>query len=312
MAVPSPELTALAEQRLADARSIAAYQLPELPDTEAAEVYERIEAAERQVASPDRTKAGYEYGVAQVADQPQVALGTSPVLLSTEHATDQRRFNPQTNERERKDGDWGVGGLARVLHEDTGATYATLLGRQTGDANNDPEHPFKDLLGSLIISEKPSLIAPLHSVGTGKVSDLTDKKAFDVFIGIGEQPTSQSQQFADILMAEARNYDLRAGINERFIKMASVKEGRPKLGPDGRLAYVSYSASGAGTTRVYAEGIAAEQRLEAAAVQIELSSLLTILPVNFERDRRTRVMGVYVGYLLVKNSMQAYLKQVAS
>ena len=278
--------------------NIASYNLPELPEADASEVYERISIREAQLASRGLTESGYDTGTASVDDQVFVLRGSASGLLTAEHATTHIRSG------KRKDADWGTAGLGMVVHEDTDTSFVVAVGRQTGDANHDPEHPLKTEVQTIMGHERPLVIAGLHGMAAGKFADLEDTKPFDVFIGIGDAANERSEQLAEAVREIADDLGLRLGINQKFIRLDNA--GRLAARKDGQpgIASNAFKAAGEHTTRAFAQRVAEDVGYEPALMQIELSSLFRRMPSGIEHDRHSREMGAYLGYLLVKRTVE--------
>ncbi len=289
----------LHEMRLSASADIANYDLPEVPEIKAAEIYERIIEEEKRLVAPNLSKDDYLIGTAHKADTIYSAVTYGSVLLTAEHATDHFRING-SGQRERKIADWGTAGLGAVAARDIDASFMTMQGRQTADANNDLDHPFKEALREVILLEDPLVVAGLHGVRSGKFEDFTDTRGFDILIGIGKSPNETSVVTAEKVKKYAENLGLRAGINQLFIKTEPSMNLKPVHKEDGSLAYNRFAAATAGTTRAFAAKTADELGKDIATLQLEFSELLRIMPQEYEvKDLRTRQMGAYLGYLVV-------------
>lgn len=290
------------------AGDIRSYALPELPETKAEEVYDRIEEAER-VASQDLTEDGYNSGSATKDDELLILPGHDN-LITAEHATFQKRKAKDGQSRASKGPDWGTAGLGTVLSQDTGRSLIVPIGRQTMDANDDMTHPLKDVMTEMLQTGDFSSTVSLHGFGLGRFDKVTDPRAFDVFIGMGvEQEDPACVVAADLLKKIAEGYDLRAGINQWFTTMRGADDFRPKYNEAKGRNWRDRFAAGPQTTRGHAEQIMLQQNMPVLALQAELSPLLRWTPesARFTNDRRRLVMGVYTGYLVVSD----YLSQLA-
>lgn len=289
------EYTAKSETLKQFSGDIARYSLPQLPDDESAEIYERIGDHEVAIATPDGTVEGYRLGSAAVADE-ILAVSAGRALLTAEHATD--HFDKEGN---RKDADWGTAGLGMVLHEDTNASLLVARGRQTGNANSDPEHVLKEQMRTFIVDERPLIVAGLHGMTRGKFADLTDETAFDVLLGVGNNPSEASLEAADRLKDYGKDLGLRVGVNQPFVMF---RNGAPVRSEDGGVKMNNFKAAGANTTRAFAQQVSEDSGLDPVLMQMELSSLLRFQPRGHELDPRSRVMGVYLGYLMSKRMIE--------
>lgn len=278
----------------AKSENIASYNLPELPDSDAADIYERISQHER-LASPTLDESDYRSGSALFKNEMHLDDGTISSLLTAEHATDHIRKD------EPKAADWGVMGLGRVVHEDIGTGFIATKGHQTGDPNYDAEHPFKEEIGRIMRVKKPSIIAGLHGMAGGKFADIDDEKPLDVLIGVGSNPNEKTMSAAEDVKKAAKGLDLRVGINQRFLK---TDNGLLVPDEDGKPKGNNFKAAGSNTTRAFEQAKAEELGYEPALMQVELSSLLRRMPRGLEFDPRSAVMGAYVGYLLTRKIVE--------
>lgn len=295
-------LSDLHSERLAQATNIETYQLPELPESDADNIYERIKDAERLLASPNLSRKDYRAGTAVYKDEIAYFHGYSGVLLTAEHATTHFRRETEGGRIKLKGPDRGTAGLGYVLHTDTDATFMAMRGRQTSDANHAENHPLKNAISFNIASRGIKTFLSIHGMSSGKFTDFIDERAYDVLIGIGSNPSEQSVLQAEHIRDIAGSLGLRAAINEWFVSVAEDEPLTVERDEHGRVVYKSYSAPHY-TTRATAQKAAELVSSPLAAVQIELSDLLRLMPREIKRDFKTRKMGVYLGYLLLKQSL---------
>jgi hypothetical protein len=291
------------KQRFVASGVVPAYALPELPNGEAHEVYERIVAAERAYASPSLSKDGYLTGSALVEDEIFTKSGAG-AILTAEHATVQQRLQPDGT-RSAKEPDWGVAGLGYVLAEDLNIGLVIARGRQTGDANNDPEHPLKDRLERMIATGSYATTAALHGMRRAYFDTVLDERGFDIFVGIGEEDEHRIRA-AEIIGKHATALGLRVGINQAFTAMGPQTDYRPKYKADGSsFARDRFAAKKPETTRSYAQQALERNGQMGRSLQIELSSLLRVGPVDGPRmtDKGREVAGVYAGYEVLARSL---------
>lgn len=280
-----------------NSQNISTYTwLPELPQADAKDIYDRITEHEARLASPDLSEKGYEQGTAIIDNALYTVRGMTSGLLTAEHATAQQR------EGAVKDADWGTAGLGQVVHEDSGASFIAAIGRQAGDANFDTEHPVKSEIRSIMEDEHPLVIAGLHGMASGKFAELTDTHAFDIFIGIGNTPSENSVRLSDAVRDIASDLGLRVGINQAFIKTSA---NLPVLKEDGNFVKNNFKAATDNTSRSYEERVAQELSYDPALLQVELSALLRRMPEGLELDPKSRVMGAYLGYLVLLRTIEA-------
>lgn len=296
-------LAVVREQRDWD---VPSYALPQLNDSAAEGIFERIAGAERDIAAPRLCVEDYAVGSALVPDELLVLSGISPVLLTSEHATQ------QTRNAKPKMADYGTGGLGAVVAEDSNATYIVPRGHQTADANFDVDHPIKEIMGELIADPQNMAHFSLHAVGIARAASLTDERGFNILLGIGSTPTDYTLAAVERIKEIGANYDLRVGVNADFIVQ---REGVPRRNEDGSLRMINFSAAGKGTTRDYAQTRAqAVGKDNYAAIQFELARQHRLEPLERQvgKDGRALRMGVYVGYLFMLDSVRAINELAAS
>jgi hypothetical protein len=289
----SEKVAVHAETLKQNAGNIATYALPELPQSEANDIYERIREHESKLASRDLSEEGYTRGGAKKDDELHIVEGAARSLITAEHATSHPRNGSFTH------ADYGTAGLGQVLHEDLGANFIAAKGRQTGDANYDTEHPMKDAIREIMERRHPSVVTALHGFPRGKFGSMEDKRAYDAIIGIGKNPNEQSVQLAEKVRAYGDELGLKVVVNQPHVKL---KDGKPILNEKGELTYMTLAASGANTTRSFDQRVAEALGYDPALLQMEMSSLLRLTPETL--DQKSRVMGVYLGYLLIKNLVE--------
>lgn len=267
--------------------------LVQLPETKAQEITERIEEAERAF-SPNATEEGYKEGSAITDNELRVSQGILPALLTAEHATEHIRSG------EPKEADWGTGGLVSVLATDHGTFAIVPLGRQTGDANYEGAHEIKEEAGLMIVQGGMKIALSIHGIGSTKFvtpGQLESGRNSDIAIGIGDEPTEESQEFAEWLQDEAKDLDLKVDINPWYL---SLKDGSPKK-KDGIPLRTSFRAAKPYTTRGHMQSEATESGLVLPIAQIELASSLRVQPgveSNFEK--------IYKAYILLSEAIQRH------
>jgi len=270
--------------------------LVQLPETRAQEISERILEAERSY-SPNLTARGYDEGSATEPDELKITTdGTTPALLTAEHATAQVRNN------KRKGPDWGTGGLTDVLATDHGTFAITTLGKQTGDAGYDEAHPLKEAGSLLIVQENMRLALSIHAMGSGKYvtqPQMQLEKSADIAIGIGRKFTTESAEFAEWLRATASDLELHADINPWYLATNDQGEVRYE---DGLPLRNSFRADKERTTRGHFQAAASESGLVLPIAQLELGPDLRVGPqsksLNFEK--------IYKAYVLLTEAIKKY------
>jgi hypothetical protein len=271
-----------------------------------------------QVYSPDGTKAGYLYGTATVQDETREhAHSTDPKLVTTgEHATDHATGKGSLDSGRKIGGaDWGVGGLSDLIAYEFGGITLTMPGRQTGNGNGDPDHPFGQRLSETISAHNTiSTSLQLHGAAQGKVARLNDELPLDVLIGLGDDPNDSSIEAAELIKIIGAELGLRVGINQKFIRFEEVRlpsglvvaSPRPRADGSSGLAYDNFKAAGEHTTRSIAQrAFSASNRSNATSLQVELASPLRIMPSDVETiTEQTRAIGPYMAYLLLKTYIE--------
>ncbi|HEV7806732.1 MAG TPA: hypothetical protein VGO80_12985 [Solirubrobacteraceae bacterium] len=126
--------------------------------------------------------------------------GRRPVIVTAAHATAQRRdglHKPAESES---------GALADALGEIAGYASLTMIGPQTGDANWDISHPFRDRIDMLVA--RYGVVLDLHM--------MLDTHGPDICLGLGPNPDSRTGRFAALAAHEAELCGLRCSINWPF------------------------------------------------------------------------------------------------
>jgi len=298
---------AIRQQQLANETNFATYTIPQMPDAEADDIYERAMEAERALASPGLTIEGYDGGTARTVDELLVVQGIG-TLLTAEHATAHWRFNKDAPARHWVGSDYGTAALSQLVHEDTGAAHIVPTGRQTMDANHDVQHPLKQAMSNVLASDAIRAHFGLHGINLGRVRSLADERGFNIILGVGSDPSDETKDLADKLLVVAKKYDLRIGINQPVMQFLDA-DGTPKTNEDGTNKTITFAAKTAGTTRTHAQKAAQELGKPLATIQLEISQALRLLPGEHKQypGRDSQRMGVYLGYLFVKESAEAVL-----
>lgn len=265
----------------------------------------RLQSGERDLASPTLMLQDYDIGAATRPDEVYCSAGARAVILSTEHATTHIRANRDTKVRAKKEPEVGTAGLASAVSKDINATHVTMLGRQTGDANRDDEHPFKDRLKSLIDESSTQAVITVHGMLPSLVESIDDKRSFDVAVGVGKDPTPQTAQLGERIVGIAQSLGLRVGLNQSFLKIIKKDEGfAVRVDEEDKIKPVTLAASAPTTTRATIESYARQRGVEIACVQVELSSNLRLVLPEVVRNERIELLGPYMGYHLVKSSAE--------
>ncbi|MBI2285399.1 hypothetical protein HYU82_01065 [Candidatus Saccharibacteria bacterium] len=276
------------------------YRLPEFTE-DPSEVYEFLRRAEQQLILNE----DYQLGSAIVNNQLAVLRGESGVLLTAEHATFHRRKRPDGTVYD-KQPDTGTAALSMAVADKTNSDAIVAVGRQTGDPNYDPEHPFKKEVESIVARPVSQAHLALHGLMRARASNIDDKRGFAVLIGIGDNPSDATRTLAyDYLTAIGKDYDLAVGINQQHLRFDNNAKA-PRLSPDGRIMTAIYMGT-RNTTRAFSERISVSDHREKgfAALQVELSDVLRVhpdrpvgSPIEFP-SQRDREIGAYLGYMFI-------------
>lgn len=298
------EVRALHSLRVANSWTPPAVALPQLPETAATELFERVVEAERDLVSPDLTEIEYTIGTARWDDDLFFASGQN-VLFSAEHATVQQRTRKKDGVIFSKPPDYGTAGLGVVLQQDLLAALVVPRGRQTSDANHTIHHPLKDILSREVESGCFRAHASLHGARAGSYRDFDDERGIDVHLGIGGNPNDESIRLADKIAALAKELGLRVVINGQFVAHDSWEPLVPKRDSDEALVLRSFAAKNPATTRAHVQTAAETAGIEMATVQIELSEFLRLQPGDTNvKDKTARELGVYLGYTVINTALQ--------
>ncbi len=288
--------------------------LPQLPESRAHEVYERMVEAERRLTSNDGSLAGYTDGSAKEPDEMLLLTGSKPVILSAEHATAQLRDGGY------KEPDTGTAALVQIMHQDKGTHGAVMLGKQTSDANYAPNHPFRDALIDGVRSHDVEAFASLHGVTGGKFyvdGQLNASRPYDLLIGVGNDPSEETLELARNVRELMQDMGFNAGINQPFI-VTGLESFRPKPveqeGGTIQYRYNNLRAATPNTTRATLEADARGRGAKLAALQLEFSDNLRIRDndremrlIDGKPDTERIIYGVYAGYLAVGRIVDASL-----
>lgn len=284
-------------QRLEDARQGVHLVEPKVPATYMSKLLGRLIKAEMGLASPDMTLEGYKNGVATEPDQAKVVLGASNLLISSEHATTHFRKN-STGERLAKQPDTGTAALGAVVAAELKAFHATMVGRQTSDANHDEKHPFKPLLVDLMRSHDLGAFVSFHGMRSGHIASLDDERSFDVAVGVGSSPNEATLKLGQCIVDLAKRYGLKAAINQPFLRVTEEDgEYKIRLKNDGEIYPITFAAAGPNTTRTAIQQYGQDAEQEVAAVQIEMADTLRVS--NYDAppmSERAKTIGPYLGY----------------
>jgi hypothetical protein len=284
---------------------ILSVHAPELPDAAVHDVYGRVLEAEATIAGARRL-ADYAEGVATHDDELLVATFPGSVLLEAQHATDPVRKDSGV----REGADHGTGGLGLVLAEDLGGRIIVPVGRQSGNANVDPDHPIKEQLLDAAASGKYDRFFAVHGCYPGKVVHPMDVTEVHGVIGLGKNPGEADYERALQIVRRARdelglrilvgnvtphlnckkdpNWD-GTSFRDRTGELATNKQGQvaaPRLASTMPASTVTFM----------------RERTGMPASQVELSRSLRLMPIDTYRrpDPSAEAYGVYLGYQLCR------------
>lgn len=296
----TPEHLSLAQDRLRSEYDVSSMPwLPQLPEIWAQEIYDRVEAAERSVASPTLLHNDYYEGVASEPDQIEVVRGGYDIgiVFSAEHATSP--ISVATNKVRYPDA--GTGGLAAVLAEDYDGTALIASGRQTSNVPSVEDHPFKDMLRALLPTADGFI--SVHGMARGKFMSPSDRTEIQASLGLGKEPTEAMHEFGRRIVQAAKDdlglYVVIGNDGDYYVQ----KEGSVdiKTNSDGtpyrnRLAALKPTM----TTNVAREELVRVGNM-VPALQVELTKFLRLSAIDKEtRDKTSEVIGVALGYKLLE------------
>lgn len=312
------------QSRLAAAEDIGSLlkaaqpSLPELPDSRAREVYERLQAAERSVVGASLTAKQYEFGTATTDDE-ILAVGQGAALMDAGHATSPiRKADAARGRMVRGSADPGTGGLALVLAEDGLGKAVIPIGRQTSNTNNSgDDHPLKVVLGEELDTRGYDGFTSLHGCYDGKVTSLLDRTAIHAVVGLGANPSELSYEAAEWLVRQAREqYGLHVVIGNlqphlnTYDPSAPVGDSTPNFSrnpnrqADGSLAAASRLAAAGDKSVVTFVGRRAP---DIPIMQLEISNSVLVTPDDRpkRRDPGHEAMAAYMGYELAALAVRA-------
>jgi hypothetical protein len=302
-----------ARQRVAeDIRLLQALapHLPQLPDADVHDVYERVVEAEATAVGPKRQLNDYSGGTATHDDELRIVDQGTGNLLEAQHATDPVR----KDSGKREAADHGTGGLGLVLAEDAGGRIIVPLGRQTGNANTDAKHPIKDELLAAAATGAYDQFFSVHGMRPGKVLDLRDVSEIHAVIGLGLNPTEADFERAERLLGRAyAEYGLRLVIGNRIphlnFQKADDWDGtsfrdwthEPQRRPDGAIGATRVAALMPTSTVTFMR-----EQTGLSSSQLEISRSLRLMPRDMYRrpDRKAEAYGVYLGYQLCRLALE--------
>lgn len=300
----NPEQTEFYHQRLHDAREGVHFTAGYPGHEVVADVISKLVIGERKLAAPHGLEQEYDDGAATQDNEIFVEPGERGIIITTEHATSHVRTSTKTGKKRVIDAEYGLAGLGSVTAGELSAYYMTMLGRQTGDPNHDLRHPFKNRLTNLLASSGSSKFLSVHGMKSGRVTRMDEDRGYDVAVGIGDEPTTETENLGEKLVASAKELGLKAGINVPFLHIVERDEGLAvRVNEDGAFFPRVFAAAGERTTRRTAELFASERGQNLAAVQIEIADTLRLSPPNLLRSLKVATTGPYLGHLLLSKAL---------
>lgn len=270
------------------------------------DVLSALDSHERRLASPDRSYDGYLQGVAIQEDQIHPGIGIADVMVSTEHAT--AHWRHRTNGTTRfKEAETGLAGLGALLNEDIGATHLSMLGRQTSDPNYDPDHRYKAYAARLAQQGYAATFVSVHGMHSHHVSSLDDERSFDLVVGVGASPSPATAKLGDHIVATARQYGLRAGINEQFLRITQRGDDYfVETNEQGEYKTVSFRAASPRTVRSVIETAMSDAEVPVGCVQVELARTLRLVQSEVSRGEVADQLGPYLGYMVLAQALRSF------
>ena len=245
----TPELAwQFREERMLHDANVLSYLVPDLSGADPAQIYEYLLDAERRLTGV----GDFVIGSALTDNEIISIAGNSGVLLTAEHATVQQRLKADGVTRFAKEEDHGTGALAETVATDTGSDALIAIGRQTGDPNNDEQHPFKIREIAEVI-EKPNSHShlSLHGMVRGRASAVRDAAGFSVLLGKGKDPSDATEDLTKTLQETGRDMGLKVGANEPILRFSAKKQ-EPLMDESGNIKTITFAGSG-NTTRAFSE-----------------------------------------------------------
>jgi hypothetical protein len=297
--------------RARSSRSIEAMPwLPQDPTDEwAKELYERIEEAERTYAAPNLRYKEYIAGTAKYPDEIATVKGkkvVEPYLFTAEHATSPVVVSTGVY----RSPDAGTGGLAAVMAEDYGTAFI-MRGRQTTNVPSSAEHPIRPL----ILEELTRSIGfmSVHGMFPRKFVRQSDRVEIQACIGLGINPTEPMRDFARKIVLGAQDLGLYAVISNDQPAYIQQRQGtRLKRQEDGTVKLSQLAAVKSPKMTVnYSRNRLREIGRNIPSLQMELTNLLLLTTSEgVRKDKKSRIIGVALGYKLLEKVVQLTFQEV--
>lgn len=267
-------------------------------------IFKELLERERTLVAPNGSRHDYSDGTAKTADEIYTETWGSTVFVSSEHATAHWTINPDTGNKTPKLFEPGTAALGSMVAAAVLGVHSTLIGKQTGNANYEPHHPYKQHIRHLIETGTVNAFFSVHGMRLGLVSDLEDERAYDLLIGVGNHPNSGTLLTAHTLMQIAGELNLRAAINTPFLRIMRDESGRyvQKVYSDGTPATNVFAAPEY-TTRAAAQRAFDALGHNAPALQLELASNLRIQPKERMKDITPNLVGPYLGWEIIRRTL---------
>lgn len=303
----SPEFIAA----LKDASIVA----PELPQADAFATLERLEEFEHLLLGiqPGRELVSWNYHLGTAKRIDDLGLFGDPasnLLVSADHATSPWSKKQNNGKGKYRTADHGTGSLAMLLAERDNVQSLVPLGwKGFDDVPNAPDtHPIKQAIGGLLPGKDGFM--SLHGMLSGKLTDITaDSRELQAIVGLGPHPNQLSRQVAEQIVARGKDLDLRVVIgNDTVYKIYDPQTHGYKLKDDGEVKTGQLFAHDDRMTTNYAYRVMEKTGVQIPSVQLELARLLLQVPSDIDAgwhvDRKSKAMGVHLGYLLGKATME--------
>ncbi len=267
------------------------------------QVLNELLAREVSLIAPDGLRCDYGNGTAQTADEIHTTARGRTVLLSSEHATRHWTVDQDTGVKRPKLSEPGTAGLGSMAAAAACGMHIAMIGKQTGNANYESGHPYKQHIQALILAHMPGAFLSLHGMKTGLVSDLQDDRPYDLLVGTGNNPNAASQVTAQMLVQIAEGLGLRAAINAQFLDIIRGDDGhyKQRVYRDGTPMAKVFAAPDY-TTRAAAQRTADAAGYNMPALQLEFAGNLRIWPRKGLAGSKPQA-GPYLGWKLLQQTI---------
>lgn len=318
----SPEHAALHAERKRDACSDTFLPEGKLTASETDDTYFRLQEEELRLITgthangPYTQPEDYARGTARYTDDILDQHFGDGLLVTSEHATTHWTLNHLDTSGAggwiAKNFECGTIAAGSSLAQDLNGTHLSMSGLQSGNANNTRHHPFNDRVARYIQVGSVDTFVSLHGMRMGLVDNLDDVRGYDMLLGVGDNPSTETLRLARTIVESAKNHGLKAGINRPVVNVFTVDD-HPAIERDqsGKMRTSLFKAP-VGTTRANAEAAARAAGQPLAAVQIELAANVRIAPrVFWENDDVYIPRGISLAYHALAQAISDYRTTVA-